>query len=107
MVCQHCGEDIITRGNAYERHVAVCSKMPDTDTIMMMIKRGRGYENIGREYGVSGKAVRWRVFMADPFAQAPKSVPKEFSKDNCRICDVLLDSDLARPAENGLCAMCI
>jgi ssDNA-binding Zn-finger/Zn-ribbon topoisomerase 1 len=107
MICPHCGEEVIVRGEAYNRHVVVCAKMPETDVLVRMVKRGRSYDSIGRDYGVSGRAVRRRVLAVDPFASKAKEVPRGFSKDRCKVCEILLTAPLAMPAEKNVCAMCI
>jgi ssDNA-binding Zn-finger/Zn-ribbon topoisomerase 1 len=108
MICPHCGEDIQIRGSAYDRHVVTCGKLPETDVLLRMVKRGRGFDDIGRQYGVSGKTVRRRVFMADPFAyKSRETKSKSFGEGHCTRCAILLSCAEAMPAHDGLCAACV
>jgi hypothetical protein len=107
MICPHCGEDIQIRGSAYDRHVVTCGKLPETDVLLRMVKRGRGFDDIGRQYGVSGKTVRRRVFMADPFAYQPKAAwASGYGEGHCTRCAILLSCAEAMPAHDGWCALC-
>lgn len=108
MICPHCGEDIRGQGNADKRHMATCGKMPETAVLLRMIERGRNFDSIGREFGVSGKTVRNRVFMADPFAYEPKAnYATNFDKGHCSKCGILLSCDIAQPVQGDICAGCV
>lgn len=108
MICEHCGEDIDNRGLGFDRHVVVCSRMPETDVMLRMFKRGRSFDDIGRQYGVSGKSVRRRIIEHDPFAYERKANwARGFGEGHCPRCGILLSVNVAQPVQDGLCAGCV
>lgn len=97
--CPRCGKDIEIR--QYGRHVAVCERIPDADTLRAEYAAGATCYELAMKYGVSAPT------MSREFARVGLQMDRYRRKTDryCPCCGLLLTHPLV-PAAGDLCAYC-